>query len=62
MVLLIAINASACNHFSKRTNEVRFDYIQPDDSDYACMSDNLVDKLLKHNCKINPDDEACPDD
>ncbi len=53
------ISVSACNHFSKKTSEIRFDVIQPEPSDNKCMSDELVNKLLKHNCKLEPDNESC---
>ena len=55
-------SVSACGIFSKNKatgNDLKFDIIVPDESDYDVMSNNLVDQILKHNCKLQPSNEAC---
>ena len=55
----MTLSVIGCGHSSTKTSDLKFDFIMPDESDYSCMSDNLVDQLLKHNCKLQPDNEAC---
>ena len=61
MLCLMMLSVIGCGHSSTRTSDLRFELIEPDDSDYECISQSLNDKLLKHNCKLQPDNEACGD-
>ena len=53
------ISVSGCETFSNKPNDLKFDLIVPGESDYETMSDSLVDQILKHNCKLQPENEAC---
>lgn len=56
------ISVSGCEIFSSKEQtgtDLKFDLIQPTDEDMNVISDSLVDQILKHNCKLQPDNEAC---
>lgn len=53
------ISVIGCETFSSKGNDLKFDLIQPTDEDLNVISDSLVDQILKHNCKLQPDNEAC---
>jgi len=55
----MTVSVTGCKNSSVKQNDLKFDLIEPADSDYNCMSDKLVDQLLKHNCKLEPKNEYC---
>ena len=61
MLCLMMLSVIGCGHSSTRTSDLKFDFIEPADSDYECISQSLNDQLLKHNCKLQPDKKACSD-
>ena len=59
MLCLLTLSVIGCGHSSTKTSDLRFDLIEPDDSDYECISQSLNDQLLIHNCKLQPDNVNC---
>ena len=55
----MTISVAGCASSSKKTNELKYDLIKPGADDYSCMSDVLVDQILKHNCKLWPENKEC---
>ena len=55
----MTVSVTGCGSSSVKPNELKFDLIEPTLSDDECMSDKLVDQLLKHNCKLEPENEYC---
>ena len=56
---MLTVSVTGCGSSSVKQNELKFDLIEPTLSDFECMSDKLVDQLLKHNCKLEPKNEYC---
>jgi len=56
---VLTVSVTGCGSSSVKPNELKFDLIEPALSDDECMSDKLVDQLLKHNCKLEPENEYC---
>ena len=59
MVLLMTASVTGCASSSIKASNLKFDPIEPEESDFECMSDSLVDQLLKYNCKLLPEIEYC---
>jgi len=59
MVLVMTISAAGCGTSLKKSSDLKYDLIKPSVDDQSCMSDALVDQILKHNCKLWPENKEC---
>ena len=50
-----------CSTGLAKKSDVIYEEINPDPDKDSCISDELAEKLLTHNCKVSPENEYCPD-